>query len=53
MRTIQPGIFICWRAWAGIVCRALFSFFCNLIAALAGIAFMGTIGMNLKNALAE
>jgi benzoate membrane transport protein len=51
---LSAGIFYLSAGLAGTSVVALFSIFpATMIAALAGIALLGTIGMNLKNAMAD
>lgn len=51
---LSAGVFYWCAGLAGTSVVALFSIFpSTMIAALAGIALLGTIGMNLKNAMAE
>ncbi len=51
---LSAGIFYLLAGLAGTSVVALFSIFpATMIAALAGIALLGTIGMNLKNAMAD
>jgi benzoate membrane transport protein len=51
---LSAGIFYGLAGLAGASVVALFSIFpATMIAALAGIALLGTIGMNLKNAMAD
>lgn len=51
---LSAGIFYGLAGLAGASVVALFSIFpVTMVAALAGIALLGTIGMNLKNAMAE
>ncbi|AWY00669.1 hypothetical protein A8139_12255 [Marinomonas primoryensis] len=51
---LSAGIFYLLAGLAGTSVVALFSIFpATMIAALAGIALLGTIGINLKNAMAD
>lgn len=51
---LSAGIFYFLAGLAGTSVVALFSIFpATMIAALAGIALLGTIGINLKNAMAD
>ena len=51
---LSAGLFYWLAGLAGTSVVALFSVFpSTMIAALAGIALLGTIGMNLKNAMAD
>ncbi|MCW4628434.1 MULTISPECIES: benzoate/H(+) symporter BenE family transporter [Marinomonas] len=51
---LSAGIFYGLAGLAGTSVVALFSIFpVTMVAALAGIALLGTIGMNLKNAMAD
>lgn len=51
---LSAGVFYWLAGLAGTSVVALFSIFpATMIAALAGIALLGTIGMNLKNAMAD
>mgnify|MGYP003626394301 FL=1 len=51
---LSAGIFYLLAGLAGTSVVALFSVFpATMIAALAGIALLGTIGMNLKNAMVD
>lgn len=51
---LSAGVFYVMAGVAGSSVVALFSIFPNaMIAALAGIALLGTIGMNLKNAMSD
>lgn len=51
---LSAGVFYLLTGLAGTSVVALFSIFpATMIAALAGIALLGTIGMNLKNALID
>ncbi len=51
---LSAGIFYLGAGLAGTSVVALFSIFpATMISALAGIALLGTIGMNLKNAIIE
>lgn len=51
---LSAGVFYLGAGLAGTSVVALFSIFpATMISALAGIALLGTIGMNLKNAMVE
>ncbi|RBP84535.1 benzoate transporter BenE [Marinomonas rhizomae] len=51
---LSAGVFYWFAGLAGTSVVALFSIFpATMIAALAGIALLGTIGMNLKSAMAD
>ncbi|WP_394183993.1 benzoate/H(+) symporter BenE family transporter [Marinomonas posidonica] len=51
---LSAGVFYLFAGFAGVSVVALFAVFpASMVAALAGIALLGTIGMNLKTAMLE